>query len=76
MLRLMGLPHVARFPKALVARYDGSFQLLFHGEEDTRHVDVPIRYLNDAEVEAAEVWLVARLQELGYEVTWRSPTAN
>jgi len=33
MLRLTGLPHVARFPKATVTRQEDCFQLLFHGGE-------------------------------------------
>jgi hypothetical protein len=48
MLRLMGLPHVARFPKATVTREEDCFQLLFRGEEHSRRVDVDLRYLDDA----------------------------
>jgi hypothetical protein len=69
MLRLMGLPHVARFPRATVTREEGGFQLLFHGGEHSRRVDVDLRYLDDADdLEATELRLLARLQELGYEV--------
>jgi hypothetical protein len=73
MLRLMGLPHVARFPKATVTRQEDCFQLLFHGGEDSRRVDVDLRYLDETnDVEMTELRLLARLQELGYEVERRS----
>ena len=69
MLRLMGLPHVARFPKATVTRHEDCFQLLFHGGEYSRRVDVDLQYLEDADdLEMTELRLLARLQELGYEV--------
>jgi hypothetical protein len=74
MLRLMGLPHVARFPKAAVTRHRDSFELLFQGDEDSRRVDVDLRFLDDADdLEAEELRLLARLQELGYEVERRLP---
>jgi hypothetical protein len=65
----MGLPHVARFPKATVTREEDCFQLLFRGEENSRRVDIDLRYLDDADdLEATELRLLARLQELGYQV--------
>jgi hypothetical protein len=73
MLRLMGLPHVARFPKATVTHHEDRFQVLFHGGEQSRRVDVELRYLDDADdLEATELQLLARLQELGYKVERRS----
>jgi hypothetical protein len=75
MLRLMGLPHVARFPKATVTRHEDSFQLLFRGDEYSRRVDVDLQYLEDPDdLEATELRLLARLQELGYEVERRFPS--
>ncbi len=69
MLRLMGLPHVARFPKATVTHHEDRFQVLFHGGEHSRRVDIDLRYIEDAaDLEATELRLLARLQELGYEV--------
>ena len=69
MLRLMGLPHVGRFPRATVTRQQECFQLLFHGDEYSRRVDVDMRYLDDEDdLEETELRLLARLQELGYEV--------
>jgi hypothetical protein len=74
MLRLMGLPHVARFPKATVTREEDCFQLLFRGEAHSMRVDVDLRYLDD--LEATELRLLTRLQELGYQVERRtSPSA-
>jgi hypothetical protein len=73
MLRLMGLPHVARFPKATVTRHVDRFEVLFHGGEHSRRVDIELRYIEGADdLEATELRLLARLQELGYEVE-RSP---
>ncbi len=72
MLRLMGLPQVARFPKATVTRLEDCFQLLFQGGEHSRRVDVDLRYLEDADdLELTELRLLASLQELGYEVDRR-----
>jgi hypothetical protein len=73
MLRLMGLPHPARFPKATVTPQDDCFQLLFHGGEHSRRVDVDLRYLHDTDdLEITELRLLAGLQQLGYEVERRS----
>jgi hypothetical protein len=73
MLRLMGLPHIARFPRATVTRYPDCFQLLFHGDDERRRVDVDLKYLDtEDDLEATELRLLARLQELGYEVERRS----
>jgi hypothetical protein len=73
-LRLMGLPNVARFPKATVTRFEDHFQVLFHGGEHSRRVDIDLRYIEDAaDLEATELRLLARLQQLGYEVERHSP---
>jgi hypothetical protein len=73
MLRLMGLPHVAQFPRATVTRHPDSFELLFQGEEDSRRIDVDLRYIDSEDLEAEELRLLARLQELGYNVERGSP---
>jgi hypothetical protein len=73
MLRLTGLPHVARFPKATVTRQARCFEVLFHGDEHSRRVDIDFRYLDEADdLELAELTLLARLQDLGYEIERRS----
>jgi hypothetical protein len=76
MLRLTGLPHVARYPKATVQRREGRFELLFHGGEYTTLRAIDFRYLGEIEdLEALELDLLARLQQLGYEVE-RRPAAD
>jgi hypothetical protein len=73
MLRLTGLPHVARFPKATVTRRPDCFQILFHGDEHSRRVDIDLRYIDEADdLELTELRLLARLQDLGYQVERRS----
>ena len=74
MLRLMGLPSAARVPKAAVTRQRDYFQLLFHGEEDSRRIDVDLRYIDSDDLEAEELHLLARLQQLGYQVERRPST--
>lgn len=41
MLRLMGLPHVARFPKAAVTRREDRFQILVRRRAQPAHGAVP-----------------------------------
>ena len=71
-----GLPHVARYPKATVTRQEDCFQLLFHGDEHSTRVDVDLRYMNGDDLEMTELRLLARLQELGYEVERRPTTLS
>jgi hypothetical protein len=74
MLRLMGLPNVARFPKATVQRRTDRFEIEFHGGEHTSFRDVQFRYLGEIEdLESVELDLLARLQQLGYDVERRPP---
>jgi hypothetical protein len=74
MLRLMGLPNVARFPNATVQRRADRFELLFHGGEHTALVEVAFRHLGEIDdLESAELGLLAQLQQLGYEVDRRAP---
>jgi hypothetical protein len=69
MLRLMGLPHVARFSKATVATRDGAIEVLFDGGRDAKRIEIPLRLLGNLhDLEMVELQLLARLQELGYEV--------
>jgi hypothetical protein len=74
MLRLTGLPNVARFPRATVQRRPGRFELLFHGGEHTSLIEVDFRYLGEIDdLEATELGLLAQLQRIGYEVDRRPP---
>ena len=66
-LRLMGLPSVARYPEATVDRDDESILIRFHGPEGEQTMSVPLKYVG-GDAEAAELRLLARLQDIGYEV--------
>jgi hypothetical protein len=67
MLRLMGLPAVARYPEASVTREDERLVIRFGGLADEQTISVPLRYVGGDE-EAAELRLLARLQQIGYRV--------
>jgi hypothetical protein len=66
-LRLTGLPNVASYPEAEVSRDDETITILFGGLGQEQTMAVPLKYVGGDE-EAAELWLMARLQEVGYEV--------
>jgi hypothetical protein len=73
-LRLSGLPNVARFPRTTAQRRDDRFELLFHGREDTMRIDVAFRHLGEIDdLEQAELDLLAQLQRLGYDVERLQP---
>jgi hypothetical protein len=67
MLRLMGLPHVARYPEATVTRADEQLRILFGGLGREQTMSVPLKYVGGDE-EEAELRLLAQLQEIGYRV--------
>jgi hypothetical protein len=67
MLRLMGLPHVARYPEATVTREDEKLVIRFGGLEREQTMSVPLKYVGGDE-EEAELRLLAQLQEIGYRV--------
>jgi hypothetical protein len=64
----MGLPNVARYPRAQVSRDQDSILIGFGGDGPEREVEVPLRLLGPIDAEAAELRLLARLAELGYEI--------
>jgi hypothetical protein len=66
-LRLTGLPNVARYPEAEVSRDEEAITILFGGLDGEQTMTVPLKYVGGDE-EAAELWLMARLQEIGYRV--------
>ena len=66
-MRLTGLPNVARFPGAEVSRDGEAITILFGGLGPEQTMSVPLRYVGGDE-ESAELWLMARLQEIGYRV--------
>jgi hypothetical protein len=63
----MGLPNVARYPEAKVGRDEESILIRFGGPEGEQTMSVPLKYVG-GDAEAAELRLLARLQELGYRV--------
>jgi hypothetical protein len=66
-LRLTGLPAVSRYPEAEVSRDEETITIRFGGLDHEQTMTVPLKYVGGDE-EAAELWLMARLQEVGYEV--------
>ncbi len=66
-MRLTGLPNVARFPEAEVSRDGEAITIRFGGLGREQAMTVPLKYVGGDE-EAAELWLMARLQEIGYTV--------
>lgn len=73
-LRLTGLPNVARYPEAEVSRDAETVTIRFGGLGPEQVMAVPLKYVGGDE-EAAELWLMARLQEIGYTVV-RSDTSG
>jgi hypothetical protein len=67
-LRLMGLPHVARFPEATVTRNDEHLIIRFGGLEHEQTMSVPLKYVGAEDEEAAELRLLAQLQQIGYRI--------
>ncbi|CAA9381708.1 MAG: hypothetical protein AVDCRST_MAG22-2 [uncultured Rubrobacteraceae bacterium] len=66
-MRITGLPNVARYPEAEVSRDEETITILFGGLDGEQTMTVPLKYVGGDE-ETAELWLMARLQEIGYEV--------
>ena len=63
----MGLPRVERFPEATVIREDERILIHFGGLSEKQTMGVPLRYVGGDE-EAAELRLLAQLQQIGYRV--------
>ena len=74
MLRLAGLPNVARYPEATVERDEKNILIRFSGRfygEQT--MSVPLKYVGAEDDEMAELELLAQLQRIGYSVRRASP---
>jgi len=64
----MGLPNIARYPEAIVARDDTSVHIRFSGPYyGEQKMSVPLQYV-DGDAETAELRLLAQLQQIGYTV--------
>jgi hypothetical protein len=68
-IRLNGLPSPSRCPDVRVARAADRIEIVFSGPSHELRVTVENRSLGDADPEAEELRLLARLGELGYRVT-------
>jgi hypothetical protein len=66
-MRLMGLPNTNRYPEATVTRSAGAMIIRFGGLDDEQTMSVPLEYVGGDE-EAAELGLLAQLQQIGYKV--------
>ncbi len=66
-MRLMGLPRVERYPEASVTREDEHLVIRFGGLDDEQTMSIPMKYVGGDE-EAAELRLLAQLQQVGYRV--------
>ena len=67
MMRLMGLPRVERYPEASVTREVEHLVIRFGGLDGEQKMSVPLKYVGGDE-EAAELRLLAQLQQVGYRV--------
>jgi hypothetical protein len=75
-IRLTGLPALSRCPDVAVGRGDDRIAIVFSGPAHEVHMDVEHRLLGDADPEAEELRLLARLGEMGYRVTRMSGDAG
>jgi hypothetical protein len=63
----MGLPNVVRYPEATVVRDETRILILFSGPNGEQKMSVPLEYVG-GDAEAAELRLLAQLQQIGYSV--------
>jgi hypothetical protein len=73
MLRLMGLPPVARYPEATLVRDDEKMFIHFGGLSEEYLMGVPLKYIGARDEEAAELKLLAQLQRIGYHARRSRP---
>jgi hypothetical protein len=77
MLRLTGLPAIARCPQATVRRAEGRIELRFRGPDCDQGLDVDMSLLGEStDPEAAELRLLAELDARGYAVERLPPEAD
>lgn len=67
-LRLTGLPSVARYPRATVRHVEDRIEVLFSGDEGSTQIDVDLRLVGEVEdLEMLQLDLLAKLQAQGYD---------
>jgi hypothetical protein len=77
MLRLTGLPSLDRCPRAEVRRVPGRIELRFLGPDCDQALDIDLGLLgSDEDPETAELRLLARLREIGFEVERLPPEGD
>jgi hypothetical protein len=59
---------VRRFSEALRLRGEERLELRFGGAGETRSIEIPLWTLKGQDIESAELWLLAEIQERGYRV--------
>ncbi len=62
------MPHIGRYPEAVVKRTEEQIVIHFGGLGDEQVMNVPFKYLGGEDEEAAELRLLAQLQQIGYKV--------
>ena len=73
-LRLSGLPNVARYPEATVERDEANIIIRFSGRHyGEQTMSVPLKYVGAEDDEMGELELLAQLQRIGYRVKRASP---
>ena len=70
----MGLPNVARYPEVTVLRDETSILIHFGGPSGEQKMSVPLEYVG-GDAEAAELRLLAQLQNIGYRVKREASSA-
>ena len=71
----MRLPKVACYPEATVTREDERLIIYFGGRDHEQTMSVPLRYVNAKDLEAAELMLLAQLQQTDYRTGRALPNA-
>ncbi len=61
------MPHIGRYPEATVKRMEEQIVIHFSGLDDEQVMNVPLKYLGDADGESSELKLLAQLQQMGYK---------
>ena len=72
----MGLPPVTRYPVVTVTRDDERILMRFDGLGEERLMSVPLKYIGTEDEEAAELRLLAQLQQTGYQARRGSPDSS
>ncbi len=68
MVRLMGLPAPARYPRASVSNVEDRIEIVFSGDDAATRIDVDTRLLGPIDdLESVMLDLLAKLKAMGYD---------